>query len=271
MARFKYWGLDIELFVATEILRLKSLHYGYWDSLPSKDKLNLKSIRLAQTRYTDHLLSLIPEGVRDVLDVGAGIGDNARALARRGYRVTAISPDKNHPRYFEALREKGEITFCQTTFEEFDSKKQFDLILMSESLNYFDRRVGLQQCQRYLRPHGHLLVAAMFHRPSEQGYEPSWSPTDLDYVAQAEEHNLLLIAAEDITSNVVPTMEYAYRKIEKYINPTFTILHKTGAAAVFPATFEKLDTVRRYYDRRVNPDYFNTYIRYVILLFKRAS
>ena len=271
MARVKYRGLDIELFVATEILRLNSLHYGYWDNPTSKDKLDLKSIRLAQARYTDHILALIPEGVRDVLDVGAGIGDNARALARRGYHVTAISPDKNHPRYFEAAREKGEITFCQTTFEEFDSEKQFDLILMSESLNYFDHRVGLQQCQRYLRPHGHLLVAAMFDQPNEQGYEPSWSPTDLDYIAQAEEHNLLLIAAEDITPNVVPTMEYGHRKIEKYINPIFTILHKAGAGAVFPRTFEKLYALRRYYDRRVNPDYFNKHVRYVVLLFKRDS
>ena len=269
MARVKYGGFDLELFVATEILRLKSLHYGYWDTPPSKDKLNLKSIRLAQARYTDHLLSFIPEEVQDVLDVGAGIGDNARALARKGYHVTAISPDKNHPRYFEGLQEK--ITFCQTTFEEFDSKEQFDLIFMSESLNYFDRNVGLQQCRRYLRAQGHLLVAAMFHDLSEQGYAPSWSFADLDYVTQAQEHGLLLIAAEDITANVVPTMEYAYRKLEKYVNPTFSMLHKAGAAKVFPETFKRIDKVRRYYDRRVNPHYFNTYIRYVVLLFKRDS
>ena len=271
MARFEFRGIDIELFVATEILRLKSLHYGYWDSLPSKDDLTLKTIRLAQTRFTDRLLSYIPEGVHDVLDVGAGIGDNAQALARRGYSVTAISPDKNHPRYFDALREKEGITFCHTTFERFDLRQQFDLILMSESLNYIDRHVGLQQCQRYLRPHGHLLVAAMFRRPGEQGYGPSWSPTDLDYVTQAREYGLSLIAAEDITSNVVPTLEYAYSRIEKYVTPTFSMLRKIGAGSVFRGTFEKLDEARRYYDRRVNPQYFNRYVRYVVLLFEHAS
>jgi len=82
--------LNLELFFCTEVLKLKSLQYGYWEQ---EEKLDLESIRRAQQHYTETLLEMIPEDVHNILDIGCGIGDNARALAAKGYHVTAISPD----------------------------------------------------------------------------------------------------------------------------------------------------------------------------------
>lgn len=53
-------------------------------------------------RYNEYLLSLVVErsnGVRHLVDFGAGAGTFARPLQERGYRVTAVEPD-------EALRSR---------------------------------------------------------------------------------------------------------------------------------------------------------------------
>src|SRR5438445_4338312 len=98
-------GVNIELFFVSDVLKLKSLHYGYWDeplAVPGA-VLGLSDISRAQERYTLNLLQAIPSQVKSVLDVGCGLGDNARAMLGRGLQVTALSPDKNHRRYLEDL------------------------------------------------------------------------------------------------------------------------------------------------------------------------
>ena len=98
-------GLDLELFFCTEILKLHSLHYGYWEKgeKPTEGgkKLTLEWLRDAQQKYTDILVEAIPKSVKSILDVGCGIGDVSRALSKLEYDVTAISPDRNHVKYFE--------------------------------------------------------------------------------------------------------------------------------------------------------------------------
>ena len=81
-------GLDLELFFCTEILKLTSLHYGYWEEserlTEDGKKLTLDCLRGAQQKYTDMLIEAIPEDVKSILDVGCGIGDVSRALSKIG-------------------------------------------------------------------------------------------------------------------------------------------------------------------------------------------
>ena len=97
--------LNFELYFVTEVLKLRSLHYGYWDEERSNGRLDLDEIQRAQSRFTERLISFVPPETKTILDVGAGIGDNARALSRSGHRVTAISPDRNHERYRQLERD----------------------------------------------------------------------------------------------------------------------------------------------------------------------
>ncbi|MDQ3415481.1 MAG: methyltransferase domain-containing protein, partial [Verrucomicrobiota bacterium] len=156
-------GVNLELFFVTEVLQLNSLHYGYWaePSTAAQHILDLRDIQQAQEQYTRELLQVIPADVQSVLDVGCGIGDNARAMLSRGLKVTALSPDENHKRYFEDIRTQN-LTFHSSRFEDFETDEIFDLVLMSESQNYFDAEIGLKQARRYLRAGGYLLIAGMF-------------------------------------------------------------------------------------------------------------
>src|SRR2546426_10234704 len=93
-AFMKIDGVNVELFFVSEVLKLPSLHYGYWDEPPGVPGtvLGLSGIRRAQERYTLNLLHALPPQVKRVLDVGCGIGDNARAMLASGLQVTALSP-----------------------------------------------------------------------------------------------------------------------------------------------------------------------------------
>ena len=272
-------GFDLELFFATEILKLRSLHYGYWDEIPKQEELTLASVRSAQARFTERLLSYIPEGVRTILDVGSGIGDNARALAARGYEVTAISPDKNHAKYYSAPSD-GKITFHNTTFEEFQSEQTFDLILISEALDYFDRDLGLQQCRRYLKPGGRLLVCAMFRFKDGREFGEGYALCELPYVKLAQRYGFSLLRTADITKHTLPTMMLAHRAFREYLYPALE-LGRLYFSASAPWKFwalklflgrqlKELSKILAYYEQRIDPEYFRKSARYTTLLFSLA-
>jgi len=63
--------IDYGLKFLRDVLKVESLHFGYWDNgvAPTLDNL-----RTAQIKYIDHLIEFIPEGVSSILDVGCGTG-----------------------------------------------------------------------------------------------------------------------------------------------------------------------------------------------------
>ncbi|RKU10246.1 hypothetical protein C6502_11875 [Candidatus Poribacteria bacterium] len=272
-------GLDLELFFCTEILKLNSLHYGYWEKneKPEEDgtKLTLDCLRDAQQKYTDILIDAIPENVKSILDVGCGIGDVSRALSKLEYNVTAISPDSNHAKYFENHLSK--LTFLQTKFEDLKIDGKFDLILMSESQNYFPTEIGFRQCATLLLPKGYLLVSGMFRKDS--GSEFTEVPNTIeDYAKTAEKHGLLLTENVDITQNILPTIEFIYESMERYVEPSVTMLNQfISSIAPLKSWFIKVffrkqmkQTLQlyNYYRKRTDPLFFQKNIVYARLLFQ---
>jgi len=269
-------GVNAELFFVTEVLKLKSLHYGYWaePARASHDVLNLTDIKEAQASYTEELLAVIPDDVKNVLDVGCGIGDNARAMLERGFRVTALSPDENHKRYFENFPEQN-LSFHSSKFEDFNSAEVFDLILMSESQNYFEAEAGLKQARRHLRPGGYLLIAGMFRKghnadfgaiPNVQG----------DYLEKAARNGFAMLRTRDITTHVLPTIEIVNATRLAHLEPAFDLAKRYLRVSMplklkllqllFRKQIKELSNLASYYRRRTNPALFAKHVEYLIML-----
>ena len=272
-------GLDLELFFCTEILKLTSLHYGYWEEREKLKeegtKLTLDCLRNAQQKYTDVLIEAIPKNVKSILDVGCGIGDVSRALSKLEYDVTAISPDSNHVKYFENHLSK--LTFLQTKFEDLKIDRKFDLILMSESQNYFPTEIGFRQCTTLLLPKAYLLVSGMFRKDSGSEFTELTNTIE-DYARTAEKHGLLLIENIDITQNILPTIDFIHKSMERYVDPSVTMLNQfiSSIAPIkswfikvfFRKQINKTLQIYSYYRRRTDPLFFEKNIVYARLLFQ---
>ena len=74
-------GINLELFLCSEILKLPSLHFGYWEK---DDALNMENMRKAQVRYNEQVATHVPAGVSSILDVGCGVGDISGYLSGKG-------------------------------------------------------------------------------------------------------------------------------------------------------------------------------------------
>ncbi len=264
---------DLELLFCTKVLKLRSLHYGYWEG---DEKLDFENLRTAQHRYTETLISLIPQNVGAVLDVGCGIGDIAFTLAERGYTVTAISPDKHHRNFFIGSNSKN-VDFYNSRFEDFESNQRFDLILMSESQNYFDTDVGFAQCTKHLKQGGYLLVSGMFRTNDANAFEEIRTTED-EYIQRAKSFGFILTNSVNITDNVLPTVKVANNAYRQYVLPSLNVIDlflenstsvRIKLAKLFFLNELKRSSIdiHRYYKKRLNPYLFRKHVKYLRLLF----
>lgn len=270
--------LDFELYFVTEVLKLSSLHYGYWEGGQASGEFDLDEIRRAQELFTEKLIAFVPKDTETILDVGAGVGDNARALADAGYRVTAISPDRNHARYFEGC-ENPNLVFQRSKFEEFESDEKFDLLLFSESHRYFNRRVGMRQSRQLVRPGGHLLVCGMFRH--KKSFPEDFDLANLGYIRTAREFGFVPETIVDITPNVLPTMEIANRAMKEYLEPTLQLADEYLSARapwkarvikfLFATQGKDIDRMIEKYRQKSDPDRYREQFRYLTILFRDSE
>ena len=199
----------------TDVLGLESLHVGYWNKENPSD-LSLENVKRAQRQFSNHLLDFIPKGVKHILDVGCGIGDHAQILAEQGYEITCISPDKNDQKAFETIG-NHQITFSLDGIETFESDQIFDLVLMSESSNYFDMDIGFAKCRSLLRDDGHILSASLFRKDGSDAY--GHYHVENEWLQCAKNHGYDVIEIDDITKNVLPTFEFGHHLLNRYAIP----------------------------------------------------
>ena len=265
--------IDLELYFYTEVLKLKSLHYGYWSEDQERILANLGA---AQAAYTESLIGLIPEGVAKVLDVGCGAGDNSRAMAAQGLAVTAISPDAEQGKF---LQDIPGVDFVRTKIEEFVTDKRFDLILMSECQNYFDRDLALAKCCEVLEPGGHLLISGMFRRSQTGDFDDMYVGSQ--YIAVAESVGFELMKQIDITAETVPTLEMARNAYRDHLVPAAELAaHYVNNTArwkialvrtFFAKQWHNLTRIGEFVERRVDVDRFEKFVVYQRLLFRRTD
>lgn len=271
---FEYGGYDLELYFVKEVVGLDSLHYGYFEP---GDALTMDALRRAQARYTETLADLLPADVTRVLDVGCGVGDIARAMAGRGKTVVALSPDRNHGRYLEGSHPR--ITFVNRRFEDHSNAEPVDLVLMSESQNYFETDAGLAQCRKHLRPGGYLLVSGMFVKEPCEEFKDIVN-AEAPYFAAAAKQGFQLLERRDITDQVVPTLQFSLQALAQYVESVPRMLdHYMRARSpvkhwllktFFGRQLRDYQKTIEYYKTRMDADLFKRRVRYLRVLFRHG-
>ena len=203
-------------------LGTRDLHYGLWtDGL----EVNIRNLPEAQQRYSDFLISHIPEGVSRILDVGCGAGGVASELRGRGYQVEGVSPS---PLLSNAARDNAGSDFLihEGRFEDvdLDNREPFDLVMFSESFQYITLNMVLLKAQGLLRPGGFILICDFFKTGA-----PGKSVIGGGHPIGKFEHELAasglkVLEEKDITAETAPNLDIVNEMGRDLFLPTFDLV-----------------------------------------------
>lgn len=217
----KELGLAAGLVFARFFLKTDHLHYGYW---PEDLPVDIVNLRKAQDLYCDFLLSHIPEGTRSVLDVGCGSGVLSKSMIEEGYEVESVSPSL----YLTSLAREnlgGQGLVHQSTFEDLDIEKRFDLLLFSESFQYIDLKRVFAKCRSMLNEGGHVLICDFFRRDDATGASSLGGGHSLGrFYEVLKDEKFDLIKDEDITPRTAPNMDIVGDMMENLGKPLWDLL-----------------------------------------------
>ena len=272
-------SLDLDIFIKG--LGLRSLHYGLWQS---GQPVTVDEVSKAQRNYTIKLIDMFPEEVEAVLDVGAGVGDNAIYMTKKGVKVTCISPSPSQEKHFaeNILPEYESVNFIRSKYEDLEINEKFDVVLMSESSNYFPIEEGLDQTIRYLKRGGYLVMGALFRKDNQRAFEEMH--VHESYLENAKKRGLILMKDIDVTDQVVQTIELMH-SIYKYVPPITEVLidfykksfrKKYRIISKLVSTFfnKEIDMAKDILfgvvPRRTDPKLFLEYVTYRFVVFKKG-
>ena len=272
--------IDHVLKLYSESIRSPYLHYGFWDDPESIDpnELTLDDMVKAQGRYIEHLASFIPEEVKTILDVGAGIGGNSSYLISKGYEVEALSPDEYQETVFKDKYD-GQVKFHRSKFENFEPEKKYDLVFESESACYIEIEPGWKTAQKTVRDGGYLLASDYFlyHNDGSGDWHIKASHDEKNYIKKAEEYGFKLIKEFDQTENTMPTLDGAKALMERFIFPTLEFSsnylgknHPFILKVIKKAFGKKVDDKMKQLSLLDSKD-FKKYKRYMIYLFQKVD
>ena len=272
--------IDHVLKLYSESIRSPYLHYGFWDDPESIDpnELTLDDMVKAQGRYIEHLASFIPEEVKTILDVGAGIGGNSSYLISKGYEVEALSPDEYQETVFKEKYD-GQVKFHRSKFENFQPEKKYDLVFESESACYIEIEPGWKTAQKTVRDGGYLLASDYFlyHNDGSGDWHIKASHDEKNYIKKAEEYGFKLIKEFDQTENTMPTLDGAKALMERFIFPTLEFSsnylgknHPFILKVIKKAFGKKVDDKMKQLSLLDSKD-FKKYKRYMIYLFQQVD
>ena len=120
-------------------------------------------------------LPFVPAAPSAVLDIGAGTGRDAAALARLGHRVTAAEPTAEMRAHGERLHADVAIEWVDDILPDlrriFALHRRFDLVLMTAVWMHLDaceRRIAMANVADVMAPNAALLMT-LRHGPVPEG------------------------------------------------------------------------------------------------------
>lgn len=121
-----------------------------------------------------YLLDFLPDGPADVLDIGAGSGRDAAALAGLGYAVTVAEPSAAMLSEAKALHRSANVRWLMDGLPRLETLQgeKFDLILLSAVWMYVDRRFRTESIRRLrelIKPLGIVALSIRELEPTEAG------------------------------------------------------------------------------------------------------
>ena len=253
------------------------LHYGYWEVIPTIGKeLTLTDLREAQAAYTAKLFSFIPEGIKTVLDVGCGIGGNAKSLCERGLSVEGLAPDTIQQEKF-IQNTNGKVPFYLTTFEEFQSSHSYDLVLLSESSQYMAVEDLAQGAARLLNSGSYLLIADMmrFDASYKEGIFSNCHLAN-DLQTALEKAGFKLVKTEDISKSIAPTIDLCIHNFQTFGLTTFKYIADVVKIAVPPIHTIGSWAFKRWLDKPITEglatgEIFESHLCYQIQLWQLST
>lgn len=215
-------GLVAGLNLFSFFLGTRDLHYGLWgDDL----EVCIQNLPEAQKRYSDFLISHIPQGVERILDVGCGAGGVATELLARGYQVEGVSPS---PLLSEAAQQQAGDSFRihHGRFEDvsFGADEKFDLVLFSESFQYITLDTVLENARQLLNPGGYILICDFF-KTNAAGKSVIGGGHPIDkFMTVLERSGLEVLQDKDITKQTAPNLDIVNRMGQELLLPTFRLV-----------------------------------------------
>ena len=150
---------------------------------------------------------------------------------------------------------------------------------MSESQNYFDAGIGLEQSLRFLVPSGFLLICGMFRKRTSDDFSQIRN-IEGEYLSKAQQYGFELMDSTDITRNVLPTLKLVSMAKNNYLDPALLVARHYGAVAswkmktaalLFRKELRHLREIERYYHGFADPEFFTKHISYLRLLFRKPQ
>jgi SAM-dependent methyltransferase len=121
------------------------------------------------------VLSLIPNGPGRALDIGAGTGRDAAALAARGFQVTAVEPTAEFRTFGQRAHAESAIAWVDDSLPDLArliaAAQQFDFILSMAVWMHLDegeRRRAMPVLAGLLAPGGRMILS-LRHGPVPAG------------------------------------------------------------------------------------------------------